>query len=180
MDEGSLLATEPPLPADDFAPAIWVPLTRALRARRRLVTMVDALPTDLWSTPSRAPGWLRRDVLAHLAACDRRYHDVLIAALNGSPLREWSPDPSWPSPELDRANTLGLERYGDFSAAELAAELQAGADKTVKFLSGMSEEQVLMRMGFAANGLALLEAWTTHDHQHADDVINGPTMMRDF
>lgn len=180
MDEGSLLATDPPLPADDFAPAIWVPLTRALRARRRLVTMVDALPVELWTTPSRAPGWSRRDVLAHLAASDRRYHDVLIAVLNGSPLREWSPDPSWPSPELDRSNELGRERYRDYSAAELAAELQAGAEKTVKFLEGMTEEQVLMRMGFAVNGLALLEAWTAHDHLHADDVINGPTMMRDF
>lgn len=180
MDEGSLLATDPPLPADDFAPAIWVPLTRALRARRRLTTMVDALPAGLWTAPSRAPAWNRRDVLAHLASSDRRYHDVLIAVLNGSPLHKWSPDPSWPSPELDRANGLGLERYSDYSAAELAAELQAGADKTVRFLAGMSEEQVLMRMGFAANGLALLEAWTNHDHRHADDIINGPTMMRDF
>ncbi len=180
MDEGSLLATDPPLPADDFAPAIWVPLTRALRARRRLEAMVEALPDALWATPSRAPAWTRRDVLAHLAASDRRYHDVLVAVLNGCPLREWSPDPSRPSQALDRANALAMVRLAALSATELAAELRAGSEKTVMLLAGMSEEQVLMRMGFAANGLALLEAWTNHDHHHADDVINGPTMMRDF
>ena len=178
MDDRPLLATEPPLPADDFVPALWVPLTRAVRARRRLIQMVESLPGPVWLKESAAPGWARRDVLAHLAATDRRYHDVLIAVLNGSPLEEWKPDPSAPSPELDRANALGTERFQGQSVDALAEQLQAGAEKSTMYFAALTEDQVLMRMGFARNALSLLEAWALHDNQHADDIINGPTMMR--
>ncbi len=177
-DDRPLLATDPPLPADDFAPALWVPLTRALRARRRLIRMVEALPAPQWLRESASPAWSRRDVLAHLAASDRRYHDALIAALNGSPLEQWRPDPSAPSPELDRANALSAERYIGQSVEHLAAHLQDGAEKSTRLFSALREEHVLMPMGFAGNALSLLEAWASHDNDHADDIINGPRMMR--
>ena len=177
-EDRPLLATEPPLPADDFVPALWVPLTRALRARRRLLQMVESLPAEQWLRESAAPAWSRRDVLAHLAASDRRYHDVMIAVLNGSPLEEWRPDPALPSPELDRANALGAERYVGLSVASLGEQLQAGAEKSTMYFAALTEDQVLMRMGFAGNALSLLEAWASHDNEHADDIINGPKMMR--
>ena len=178
MDERPLLATDPPLPADDFVPALWVPLTRALRARRRLIQMVEVLPTEQWLRESAAPAWSRRDVLAHLTASDRRYHDVLIAVLNGSPLEEWKPDPAVPSRELDRANVLNAEQFIGHSVESLAEQLQAGAEKSTMYFAALTEDQVLMRMGFAGNALSLLEAWASHDNEHADDIINGPTMMR--
>ena len=178
MDDRPLLATDPPLPADDFVPALWVPLTRALRARRRLIQMVETLPATQWLRESAAPDWSRRDVLAHLAASDRRYHDVLIAALNGSPLDEWAPDPALPSIELDRANAIGTERFVGQPVTELAAQLQAGSEKSTKLFAALTEDHVLMRMGFAGNALSLLEAWASHDNGHADDIINGPKMMR--
>ena len=173
-----LLASDPPLPADDFVPALWVPLTRALRARRRLIQMVRTLPAEVWQQASSSADWSRRDVLAHLAASDRRYHDVLNAVLNGSPLEEWRPDPSRPSAELDLNNRLSAERYLGQSAASLSEQLLAGSEKTTLLLAALSEDQVLQRMGFAANGLSLLEAWASHDNDHADEIINGPTMMR--
>ncbi len=178
MDDRPLLATDPPLPADDFMPALWVPLTRALRARRRLIQMVESLPAAQWLRESAAPEWSRRDVLAHLAAADRRYHDVLIAALNGSPLDEWQPDPAMASPELDRANAMGAERYVGQTVTHLAEQLEAGAEKSTRLFAALTEEQVLMRMGFAGNALSLLEAWAAHDNGHADDIVNGPKMMR--
>ena len=178
MEDRPLLATDPPLPADDFVPALWVPLTRALRARRRLIQMVETLPAMVWLKQSAAPTWSRRDVLAHLAATDRRYHDVLIAVLNGSPLEDWKPDPSLPSAELDRANAMGTERFIGQSVEALAQELQAGSEKSTMYFAALTEEQVLMRMGFAGNALSLLEAWASHDNDHADDIINGPKMMR--
>ena len=178
MDERPLLATDPPLFADDFVPALWVPLTRALRARRRLIQMVETLPPTVWLKESAAPAWSRRDVLAHLAASDRRYHDALNAALNGSPLDEWKPDPALPSPELDRANALGAQRFLGQPVDALAEELQAGSQKSTMLFAALSEDQVLMRMGFAGNALSLLEAWAAHDNAHADDIINGPKMMR--
>ena len=178
MDDRPLLATDPPLPADDFVPALWVPLTRALRARRRLIQMVEVLPAAQWLQESAAPAWSRRDVLAHLAASDRRYHDVLNAVLNGSPLEEWKPDPSTPGPELDLANSLGAERFLGQPVGTLAEQLEAGTRKSTMLLSALTEDQVLMRMGFAGNALSLLEAWASHDNAHADDIINGPKMMR--
>ncbi len=177
-DDRPLLATDPPLPADDFAPALWVPLTRALRARRRLIQMVESLPATSWLEASAAPQWSRRDVLAHLAAADRRYHDVLNAALNGSPLDDWSPNPALPSPELNLANTLGAERFAGVPVDALADHLQAGSKKSTILLAALTEDHLLMRMGFAGNALSLLEAWAEHDNGHADDIINGPKMMR--
>ena len=178
MEERPLLSTDPPLPADDFVPALWVPLTRALRARRRLIQMVEVLPSARWLQESAAPGWSRRDVLAHVAASDRRYHDVLNAVLNGSPLEEWKPDPAFPSNELDLANALGAERFIGQPVDTLAQHLQAGAEKSTMLLAALTEDQVLMRMGFAGNALSLLERWASHDNGHADDIINGPKMMR--
>jgi len=178
MDDRPLLATTPPLPPDDFVPALWVPLTRALRARRRLIQMVEVLPAERWLQESAAPAWSRRDVLAHLAASDRRYHDVLNAVLNGSPLEEWKPDPSVPGEELDLANSLGAERFLGQPVTSLAEQLQAGAEKSTMLFSALTEDQVLMRMGCAGNALSPLEAWTSHDNNHADDIINVPKMMR--
>ena len=177
-DDRPLLATDPPLPADDFAPALWVPLTRALRARRRLIQMVESLPSETWLAASAAERWSRRDVLAHLAASDRRYHDVLNAALNESPLESWEPDPSVSSPELDLANAMGADMFAGLSVESLAEQLQAGAEKSTLLFAALTEDHLLMRMGFAGNALSLLEAWALHDNEHADDIINGPKMMR--
>ena len=177
-DERPLLTVEPPLYADDFAPALWVPLTRAVRARRRLYTLGERLPAAQWEAASAAPGWRRRDQLAHLATCERRYHDVLIAVLNGDPLREWSPHPDVPGAQLDLVNRTALEGLAGLGVAELVERLREGAEKTVRLLSALDEDQLLMSMGFRPNALSLVEAWADHDNGHVDEIINGPQMMR--
>ena len=103
-DDRPLLSLDPPLYADDFLPALWVPLTRAVRARRRLLTLGERLPARSWLEPSAAPGWNRRDQLAHVAASDGRYHDALIAASNDRPLTEFEPHPDRPGAKLALAN----------------------------------------------------------------------------
>ena len=173
-----LLTADPPLYADDFAPALWVPVTRAVRARRRLYTLGERLPAEQWDAPSAAPGWSRRDQLAHLATSDRRYHDALIAALNGAPLAEWSPHPDQPGPQLDLVNRQALSALAEESVAQLTQRLRDGATKTAQLLSALDEAQLLNAMGFRPNALSLTEAWADHDNAHADQIINGPTMMR--
>ena len=159
-------------------PAMWVPLRRALRARRRLSVMALELPAGIWNADSACDGWSRADAAAHVAASDRRYHDVLTAVLNGRPLEEWSPDPGVPSAPLDDANRLALDGLQERAPSKLARTLEIGAQKTLMLCCSLTEEQSLRRMGWAANGPALIEWWEAHDHRHADDIINGPTMMR--
>ncbi|MDE2638960.1 MAG: maleylpyruvate isomerase N-terminal domain-containing protein, partial [Chloroflexota bacterium] len=65
-DSVHLLWHDPPVAAGDYAPAIWVPLTRLLAAHRRVLGMARRLPADVWAAPSAIDGWSRRDVLAHL------------------------------------------------------------------------------------------------------------------
>ena len=177
-EERALLSADPALYADDFAPALWVPLKRAARARRRLYTLGERLPSAAWEAPSAAPGWSRRDQLAHLAASDRRYHDALIAALNGDPLTEWRPHPDQPGPALDLINREAMAALAGEDVASLVARLREGAAKTVELLSALGEERLLVAMGFRPNALSLVEAWADHDNGHADAIINGPTMMR--
>lgn len=177
-DERPLLTVDPPLYADDFVPSLWVPLTRAVRARRRLYTLGERLPAAIWDAPSAAPGWTRRDQLAHLTSCDRRYQDALIAVLNEAPLEQWSPHPDRLGPALNLVNQQALAPLADEDAATLVHRLREGAEKTIRLLAALDEEHALHRMGFRPNALSLLEAWADHDNTHADDIINGPTMMR--
>ena len=176
--ERPLLSLDPPLYADDFAAALWVPLTRAVRARRRLLTLGERLPAERWLEPSAAPGWDRRRQLAHVAASERRYHDVLIAVLNGAPLAEWRPHPERPGPQLDLANQLALEALAALSIAELVERLRGGSAKTARLLAALDTDQILLPMGFRPNALSLLESLADHDNTHADEIINGPQMMR--
>lgn len=177
-DGRALLTADPPLYADDFAPALWVPLTRAARARRRLYTLGERLPASAWAAASAAPGWSRREQLAHVAASDRRYHDALIAALNGDPLTEWEPHPERPGAALDLVNGEALAALAGEDAAGLVVRLREGAAKTVGLLSALGEERLLVSMGFRPNALSLVEAWAEHDNAHADGIVNGPMMMR--
>ena len=140
--------------------------------------MARELPAALWQAPSACSGWTRADAAAHVAAADRRYHDILAAALSRAPLDQWSPEPDSPSPQLDHANRLMLEDFPGREPGELADALEAGARKTLLLCLSLTEELSLQPMGWAPNGPALLEWWETHDHRHADDVINGPVMLR--
>ena len=79
---------------------------------------------------------------------------------------------------MDHANRLMLEDFQGREPAELADALEAGARKTLLLCLSLTEELSLQPMGWTPNGPALLEWWETHDHRHADDVINGPVMLR--
>ena len=101
-----LLWLDPPVAAGDYAPAIWVPLTRLLAAHRRVLSMAQRLPEQAWAAPSEIAGWRRRDVLAHLASHGAQHHRPLVAVLAGAPLTDWRPDPR-----------RRLDRYGGLEPA---------------------------------------------------------------
>ena len=84
--EYQLIASDPEVRADDFLPALWVPLSRVIRARRRITTMFNRAPAAWWQGESACADWRRRDVLAHLVAWDGQHLRSLDAILAGGAL----------------------------------------------------------------------------------------------
>ena len=172
------LFEDPPVRADDYPPSIWVPLERLVRARRRLQVMAEKLPPAAWDADSACDGWDRRDVLAHLVAHDPLYHRALQAALDGAPLRELQPDPLLPKLGTDAWNAREVQARRGAHLLTLSTALQDSLQETLRLLSQFDEAALLLPMGMAPNAFHLLELHADHDNTHADDIINGPTMMR--
>lgn len=173
-----LLWRDPPVAAADYTPAIWVPLTRLLTAHRRLLTMADRLPEEAWQDESAAPGWRRRDVLLHLAAHGCQHHRPLVAVLAGDPLREWLPDPTDPSLDSDGWNARRLAKREEWSIPHLVVELESNMAESLQLWAQIDDSQLLQPYGLAANLLAGLERHSWHLDHHADQIVNGPQMLR--
>lgn len=176
--DGPLLAQDPPVPADDYAPALWVPVARLLSARHSLRAMTEQLPRAVWEAPSACPGWSRRDLLAHLAAWEAQHHRALRAVLDGAPLHDWSPDADEPSLSRDAWNRREVERRRAQPLEAIVEELAVGLRETLRLLAALEPGQLLAAYGFAANLLAGLEQHNAHDAGHAGDIVNGPRMLR--
>ena len=180
-DEGSppgLLWTDPPVTASDYAPAIWVPLKRLLAANRRLETMAARLPDAAWLAPSAAAGWRRRDVLAHLSSHGRQHHRPLLAVLAGTPLQEWLPDPDDASVDADAWNARELALRAAWPVGRLLDELRAQMAESLRLWSLIEAGQLLQPYGLAPHLLAGLDRHRWHLDHHADQIVNGPQMMR--
>ena len=175
-----LIASDPEVRADHFAPALWVPLSRVVRARRRVSTMLGRLPDEWWEGDSACPGWRRRDVLVHLLAWDGQHLRSLDAVLAGSALDSaaWVPDDS--DHKLSRADWDALSIDGSRQAplTDLADRFARGLEELLTRWSSFSVDQLLQGYGFAPNGLAAVESLIGHVDGHADDIVNGPTMLR--
>jgi uncharacterized protein (TIGR03083 family) len=175
-----LLSQDPLVRADDYPPAAWVPIARLITARRRIQTMARQLPAAAWDAPSACPGWCRRDVLAHLVAWDDQHRRALDAVLADAPLDadSWRPDPAAPRLGRDVWNRREVDRRRDVAVADLAAAFDDGLRDLLDRLARCSAEQLLHSYGFAPNLLQGLDRHSDHVHAHADDIVNGPKMMR--
>ena len=127
-----LLWLNPPVAAGDYAPAIWVPLTRLLAAHRRLLTMAQRLPERVWAAPSEIAGWRRRDVLAHLASQGAQHHRPLVAVLAGAPLTDWRPDPHDASIDTAAWNRRAVAARREWAIARLAGELESNLAESLR------------------------------------------------
>ncbi len=174
----TLLSQDPPIRADDYVAALWVPVARLLSARRRVLSMAEKLPAAAWEEPSAVSGWRRKDVLAHLAAHEVQHHRSIKAILDGAPLRSRQADPDDESVGIHAWNLRQVAARQDAPLAQLVEELNAGMAETLRLLAQVEQPHLLHSYGFAPNLLAGLEKRVEHEHMHADDIVNGPSMMR--
>ena len=140
--------------------------------------MADRLPGDAWRMESGAPGWSRRDVLTHLAAHGRQHHRPLVAVLAGAPLREWLPDQDDPSLDSDGWNARELALRGDSPIARLVEELESNMAESLRLWAQIEDGQLLQSYGLAPNLLAGIERHAWHLDHHANQIVNGPQMLR--
>ena len=173
-----LLWLDPPVAAGDYAPAIWTPLTRLLAAHRRVFTMARRLPAEAWEAPSAIDGWRRRDVLAHLASQGAQHHRPLVAVLAGAPLTDWRPDPDDASIDTDAWNRRAVAARRDWPIARLAGELESHLAESLRLWAAIEAGRLLQPYGLAPNLLAGVEAHAAHLDGHADQIVNGPQMLR--
>lgn len=171
-----LIASDPELRADDFAPPLWVPLSRVVRARRRVSTMLDRLPEDWWEADSACSGWRRRDALAHLLAWDTQHLRSLDAILAGAALDSstWLPDESKATLSQADWDARSIDEQREAKLATLVGRFEGGLVSLLERWSSITADQLLRGYGFAPNALAAVDRHVTHVHGHADDIINGP------
>lgn len=173
----TLLSQDPPLPADDFIAALWVPIARLMSERRRILTMIDRLSPDDWSKPSAVDGWTRRDILAHLASHEVNHHRALRAVLDGHPLTVWQPDPDDPTLDLADWNKQRVAERAAWPLRRVADELNGNLATTLDLLRQVEDRHLSSGYGFIDNLLGGIDRRVVHEREHADDIVNGPQMM---
>jgi uncharacterized protein (TIGR03083 family) len=174
----TLLSQDPPLPADDFIPALWVPIARLISERRRILTMIDQLPADAWIEPSALDGWTRRDILAHLASNEANHQRAIRAAIEDRPLTTWQPDPDDPTLEIAGWNEQRVAERAAWPFQRIVDELHAGLAETLDLLRRVEDRHLSSSYGFTDNMLSGLDRRVAHEREHATDIVNGPQMMR--
>ena len=177
-DNPRLLAEKPRVRADDYLPALWIPVARLVAAQRRIETLAAKLPTDTWKADSALTGWSRKDVLAHMASHSAQHRRPLLAALDGEPLRELIPDPERPDVGMAAWNEEQVAGRRRRSIEELIGELSANIAELLGLWSQVGAEHLLLPYGLAPNLLAGIDRHGRHLNGHADDIVNGPQMMR--
>ena len=175
-EDFQLIASGPELRADDFAPPLWVPLSRVVRARRRVSTMLERLSADWWEADSACPGWRRRDVLAHLLAWDTQHLRSLDVILAGSALdsSSWNPDESAAALTQGDWDARAIDEQRGKNLPTLVDRFEGGLVALLARWESITSDQLLRAYGFAPNALAAVDSHITHVEGHADDIINGP------
>ena len=174
--EFQLISSDPELRADAFVPPLWVPLSRVIRARRRVSTMLGRLPEEWWQANSACPGWRRRDVLAHLLAWDKQHLRSLEAIIAGSALNSsnWSPNDSGASQSQAAWNARAIDEQRGTELINLGERFELGLGRLLIHWAAINSDQLLHDYGFATNALAAIDRHVEHVDVHADEIINGP------
>ncbi len=174
----TFLSLDPPLPADDFIAALWVPIAQLVGQRRRILTMIEQLPAAAWNEPSALDGWTRRDVLAHLASHEVNHHRAIRAVLDERPLTAWQPDPDDPTIEIATWNEQRVAERASWPMSRILDELNAGLAETLDLLRRVEDRHLSRSYGFTDSMLNGIDRRIAHERDHADHIVNGPQMMR--
>ncbi|MDE2638961.1 MAG: hypothetical protein OXI03_00095, partial [Chloroflexota bacterium] len=100
------------------------------------------------------------------------------AALAGAPLAEWRPDPRDAAIDADAWNRRAVAARRDWPIARLAGELESNLAESLRLWAAIEAGQLLLPYGLAPNLLAGVEAHAAHLDGHADEIVNGPQMLR--
>lgn len=177
-DKPRLFAANPLVNADDYLPALWIPVARLAAVQRRIQTLAAKLPESAWQADSALAGWNRKDVLAHITSHSAQHQRPVRAALDGEPLRELIPDPERPAMKMAEWNEEQVTARRAWSIERLIEEFDATLAELLGLWSRVTDEQLLLPYGLAPNLLAGIDRHGAHLNGHADDIVNGPQMMR--
>ncbi len=132
--------------------------------RDALLAIVSGMDDESLALETRNPGWVVRDVLAHVVAVDTELISTLEAAVDRS---------SRPNERSMEEYEHEIERWVRATAGMLTQELQARGERWRGLLSqvplsGLDEAAgVWWTKGTLRDVLA---SWRDHDKQHSEDV----------
>ena len=109
---------------------VVTPLTRQ---RRRLQTLLDALPAEAWHAQSRCEGWTVQDVVAHLAGVNDYWVFSIKSGVAGTPTRVLADF----DPVAVPAGMVAAAR--DASSAEIAERFATSNDRLIELLTNLDD-----------------------------------------
>jgi uncharacterized protein (TIGR03083 family) len=145
----------------------------ALRAqidasRQELLTAIHAMADEEWDRPTSNPSWTARDILAHLTAAEPGLLARMRRILDGT-----SELPA--NFDLNTYNARQVEKRRASTVTEMLTSLEGSRTEMLRFLDGLSEEQLDVRGWNARRQEAtvanILEDLARHEREHARDIL---------
>jgi uncharacterized protein (TIGR03083 family) len=122
--------------------------------RQRVGRMIQYAPPESWETPSAAPGWWNRDVMAHLGAGDTLAAQ-LVAGEPATELEEFLGSVGGQDPTIDAFNAWTVARRSGLDTREVLTLWGKAAESFLEFAALLSgEDWATRRFEYLAGPIA--------------------------